>query len=43
MTTRQKIEWFIYGLAIMLSLVALGLATLSSSFECDTRVVYQGF
>lgn len=43
MTTQRKIEVLVYGLAIALSLVALGLATLSSSFEVDTRVVYQGF
>ena len=43
MMTRQKIEWIIYGLVIVLSLAALVLAGLSSSFEVDTRVVYQGF
>jgi hypothetical protein len=43
MTTRQKIELLIYGLVIVLSVGVLALATLSSSFELDTRVVYQGF
>jgi hypothetical protein len=43
MTTRQKIEWLVYFLAIVFSLAAVGLAALSSSFEIDTRVVYQGF
>ncbi len=43
MTTRQKTEWFIYGLVIVLSVGVLVLATLSSFYEVDTRVVYQGF
>ena len=43
MTTRQKVEGLIYGLVILLSLGVLALTTLSSSYEIDTRVVYQGF
>ena len=39
----MKIERLIYGLVILLSLFVLALAVLSSSFEIDTRVVYQGF
>ena len=43
MTTRKKIELLVYGIVIVLSVGVLTLATLSSSFELDTRVVYQGF
>ena len=39
----QKIEGFIYALIIALSVIALTLAILSSSFAFDTKVVYQGF
>ena len=43
MTTRQKIERLTYALAIALSLIVLAFAILASSYEVDTRVVYQGF
>jgi len=43
MMNPQKTERLIYALAISLAVIVLILVVLSSSFEVDTRVVYQGF
>jgi hypothetical protein len=43
MKTRRTIEILIYSLVVILSVLALTMAALSSSYELDTRVVYQGF
>lgn len=43
MTKRRKIELLVYGVVVVVSLVLLAMAAISSSSDFDTRVVYQGF
>jgi hypothetical protein len=39
---RKILEWLVYALVIVLSLIVLGLVALAPGFM-DTQVVYQGF